>query len=126
MGWIEGVAQRARGGPDVLVAIAAMVVLAGLDLAGVVLARQWADNRSVLALVGGIAVFAALFAVFAASLDHAELATVTFGWIVILQVGVILLERFRHGVAIGPDRLGIMVAILALQAYLILVPGGAR
>jgi hypothetical protein len=50
------------------------------------------------------------------------LATVTFGWIVMLQVGVMLLDRFHLGNAIPPDRLGVMGAILLLQGYLILAP----
>jgi hypothetical protein len=63
-----------------------------------------------------------LFVVYGSSLAYAELATVTFGWVVILQIGVVLLQRVQDGVAIAPDRLGVMIAILVLQGYLVLKP----
>ena len=103
-------------------AIGAMAVLAVLDLVGAVLARRYADHRSVLALVGGCLVFGLLFWVYGKSLAYAELATVTFGWIVMIQVGVMLLECFHEGNAIPPDRIGVMAAIVVLQGYLILAP----
>ena len=67
-------------------------------------------------------VFGLLFWVYGKSLAYAELATVTFGWIVMIQVGVMLLDRFQLGNAIPPDRLAVMGAILLLQGYLILAP----
>jgi uncharacterized membrane protein YdfJ with MMPL/SSD domain len=108
--------------PRPLVAVAAMVVLAGLDLVGAVLAKNWSDRGSLISLLGGVAVFGLLFVVYGSSLAYAELATVTFGWVVILQIGVVLLQRVQDGVAIAPDRLGVMIAILALQGYLVLRP----
>jgi hypothetical protein len=108
--------------PRPLVAVAAMVVLAGLDLVGAVLAKHWSDRGSLISLLGGVAVFGLLFVVYGSSLAYAELATVTFGWVVILQIGVVLLQRVQDGVAIAPDRLGVMIAILALQGYLVLRP----
>ena len=38
------------------------------------------------------------------SLQYAELTLVTLGWIVILQVGVVMLDRFRYGQLLGPDK----------------------
>ena len=99
-----------------------MAVLAVLDLVGAVLARRYADHRSVLALLGGCLVFGLLFWVYGKSLAYAELATVTFGWIVMIQVGVMLLERFHGGNAIPTDRIAVMAAIVVLQGYLILAP----
>ena len=52
----------------------------------------------------------------------AELATVTFGWVVLLQVGLLLIQRFHGGVQLGAGRWTAVVLILALQAYLILAP----
>jgi hypothetical protein len=109
-------------GPRPLLAVAAMVVLAGLDLGGAILAKSWSDHRSLVSLVGGVAVFAVLFLVYGSSLAYAEMATVTFGWIVMLQVGVVVLQRVQDGVAIAPDRTVAMVAMVALQAYLVLAP----
>ena len=48
----------------------------------------WADNGSVRALVLGAGAFVVLFWVYASSLQYAELAVVTMGWIVLLQVGI--------------------------------------
>jgi hypothetical protein len=48
---------------------------------------------------------------------------VTCGWIVTLQVGL-LLERVRHEVVLPTGKWAAIVAILALQAYLILAPNG--
>jgi hypothetical protein len=103
-----------------LVAVAAMILLAALDLAGAVLAKHWSDHRSLVSLAGGIAVFGVLFVAYGSSLAYAELATVTFGWIVMLQVGVVVLQRIQDGRAIGIDRGAAMAAMLALQAYLVL------
>jgi hypothetical protein len=108
--------------PRPLVAVGAMVVLAGLDLIGAVLAKHWSDRGSLISLLGGVAVFGLLFVVYGSSLAYAELATVTFGWIVILQIGVVLLQRVQDQVAVAPDRLAAMIAILVLQAYLVLKP----
>ena len=56
-----------------------MLVLAGLDLVGAVLARHWADQRALLSLVGTMTVFALLFLVYGKSLGYAELSTITVG-----------------------------------------------
>ena len=97
--------------------IAAMVALAGLDLIGAMLARSWADHRSIVSMVGGIMVFGLLFVVYGKSLDYVELSTVTIGWVVLLQLGVMVLDRFE-GVVISAPRMGAMGLILVLQAYL--------
>ena len=97
--------------------IVAIVALAALDLLGAVLARSWADHRSIIAMVGGMMVFSLLFLVYGKSLDYAELSTVTIGWIVLLQIGVVVLDRL-HGVAIPPPKLAAIGLILALQTYL--------
>jgi hypothetical protein len=63
--------------------------------------------------------------VYAVSLRVAELSTVTFGWIVTLQVGLLLLERIRYAVELPNGKWAAIVAILVLQAYLILAPNGS-
>ncbi len=118
-------AHHMRASLRPLVAAGAMAALALLDLAGALLARRYADQRSWLALAGGCAVFGVLFWVYGRSLAYAELATVTFGWVVLLQVGVIALDRVQHGVAIPAGKLVAMGAILVLQAYLLLAPSSA-
>lgn len=97
--------------------IAAIIALAGLDLIGAMFARAWADHRSIVSMVGGIVVFGLLFVVYGKSLDYVELSTVTLGWLVLLQVGVMVVDRL-HGVAFSMPQLGAMGLILILQAYL--------
>jgi hypothetical protein len=63
-----------------------------------------------------------LFAFYALSLKTAELSIVTIGWVVFLQVGLILYERFRYDVTLSPAKWAAIVLILALQAYLVLAP----
>lgn len=101
-------------------AAGAIVVLAALDLVGALLARQWANHHSTVALVGGMVVFGLLFVVYGKSLAYAELGTVTMGWVVLLQVGVVLIDRFRDAVAIPPGKWLVIALVLVLQAYLTL------
>jgi hypothetical protein len=113
-----------RMGGSPLLLVGAMVVLAALDFVGAVLAKEWAEERNHWLFAGGLAAFGALFAVYALSLRLAELSTVTFGWIVTLQVGLLLLERVRYAVVLPSGKWVAIVVILVLQAYLILAPNG--
>ena len=80
-----------RMGGSPLLLVGAMVLLAALDFIGAVLAKEWATERNHWLFAGGLVAFGALFAVYAVSLKVAELSTVTFGWIITLQVGLLLL-----------------------------------
>lgn len=111
------VATTALSARPLLPALGAMLSLAVLDLAGAILARQWADHRAAVSLVGGMIVFALLFVVYGKSLDYAELSTVTVGWVALLQVGVVLMDR-AGGVHIPPYKLGVIGLILVLQGVL--------
>jgi hypothetical protein len=108
--------------PITLVVI--MLVLAGLDLIGAVVAKEWTLGRSSWFFVAGTLSFIVLFAVYAVGLRYAELSTVTFGWIVGLQVAVLVVERVRYEVALPPGKWAAIVAILLLQGYLVLAPNG--
>jgi hypothetical protein len=74
-------------------AVGAMIVLAGLDFAGALLARRWAHGGSVVWFVAGAVCFVALFWVYGSSLRYADLVVVTFGWVAALQVGLLLVGR---------------------------------
>jgi hypothetical protein len=119
----EAVVERLSVSP--LLLVGAMVLLAALDFLGAVLAKEWAEGRNHWLFAAGLAAFGALFAVYAVSLKVAELSTVTFGWIVTLQVGLLLLERIRYAVELPNGKWAAIVAILVLQAYLILAPNGS-
>jgi len=112
--------------PVPVVATLAMVLLAGLDLVGALLAKDWADNGSVRALVLGAGAFVVLFWVYASSLRYAELALVTMGWVVMLQVGLVLIDRWRYGVELPPGKWVAIGVVLAAQGYLVLAPGVER
>ncbi|MEO7754517.1 MAG: hypothetical protein ABIS35_13995 [Terracoccus sp.] len=114
------------GWPVPVVATVAMVCLAGLDLAGAVLAKEWADHGSVRALVLGAGTFLVLFWVYASSLHYAELALVTMGWVVMLQVGLVLVDRWRYGVELPTGKWVAIGVVLAAQAYLVLAPSAAQ
>jgi hypothetical protein len=109
-----------------LLSAGAMLALAGLDFVGAVFAKEWAERQHAAYFFAGLLTFGVLFGVYAASLKVAELSTVTFGWVVLLQVGLLVLDRFRYGVDLPPGKWAAIAAILALQAYLILAPNGER
>jgi len=108
--------------PVPVVATIAMVCLAGLDLLGAVFAKEWAENGSIRALVLGAGAFLVLFWVYASSLRYAELALVTMGWVVMLQVGLVLVDRWRYGVELSTGKWVAIGVVLVAQAYLVLAP----
>lgn len=114
-----------EGWPLPVVATLAMAALAGLDLVGAYAAKQWAEEKNTLALVLGILAFVVLFWVYASSLQYAELAVVTMGWIVLLQVGIVVIDRVHFGATLPAGKMAAIVIILAAQGYLLLAPSGS-
>jgi hypothetical protein len=114
-----------EGWPQPLVAAVAMVLLAILDLGGSLAAKEAVERRSAGLALTGAGLFLAVFWVYISSLEVAELSAVTFGWIVILQIGVVLVDRFRYHVTL-PRGAWLAVAVLIVaQAYLVMAPGSA-
>ena len=117
---------RPQGFPPLLqffiTSVSAMLVLALLDFIGAVFAKEWADTRQPWWFVAGLLTFMGLFVFYAASLKTAELSIVTIGWVVFLQVGLLLYERVRYGASLPPIKWAAIVLILTLQAYLVLAP----
>lgn len=103
----------------------AMVCLATLDLLGAVFAKEWADHGGWRALLLGAGAFLVLFWVYASSLQYAELALVTMGWVVMLQVGLVMLDRWRYGVELPAGKWVAIGVVLAAQAYLVLAPSAS-
>ena len=112
--------------PVPVIATLAMVLLAGLDIVGALFAKEWAENGSVRALVLGAGAFVVLFWVYASSLKYAELAVVTMGWVVMLQVGLVLIDRWRYGVELPAGKWVAIGVVLVAQGYLVLAPGVER
>jgi hypothetical protein len=100
-------------------AVVAVGGLAGLDLLGAMLAKQYAIRPRWLLLTAGMLTFAALFVLYAKSLAVGELWVVTFGWVILLEVGVLALDRVRFGTAIGPYRLTLAVLLVVGQLALV-------
>lgn len=105
-----------------LTSISAMLILALLDFIGAVFAKEWADTRQPWFFVAGLLTFMGLFTFYALSLKTAELSIVTIGWVVFLQVGLLLYERLRYDASLPPLKWAAIVLILVLQAYLVLAP----
>lgn len=111
--------RLSEGLPRAGIAIGAMLVLAGLDLIGALLARRWAHGGSLLWFGAGVGCFALLFWVYGSSLRYADLIPVTFGWIVALQIGLMLIDSVRSGTGISTGRWMAAVLIVVLEGYLL-------
>jgi len=105
-------------------AIGAIIALAGLDLIGSYCAMRYMENGHQLWWSAGAIAFLGLFAVYAASLQWAELGTLTLGWIVFLQVGVLIMDKMANGVVVPAGKWAAMAAIFLLMTYMILAPNG--
>jgi multidrug transporter EmrE-like cation transporter len=108
----------------ILTSLSAMIILALFDFVGAVFAKEWADTRQPWWFVAGLATFMGLFCFYAYSLKTAELSIVTIGWVVFLQVGLLVYERVRYGTELPAMKWAAIVIILTLQAYLVLAPNG--
>jgi hypothetical protein len=111
--------------PRWVVATLAMIALAALDIAGAIFAKRWNADRSLAPALCGIVLFTALWVVYARALSVATLTTVTFGWVVLLQVAVLIIDHSAGDLTISPAKWTAIVAILALQGYLVLAPNGS-
>ncbi|HET7823257.1 MAG TPA: hypothetical protein VFL10_17180 [Ornithinibacter sp.] len=110
--------------PLPVVATLCMGALAALDLFGAFAAKEWAEKQNTTALGLGALSFLVLFWVYASSLQYAELAVVTMGWIVLLQVGILVVDRVAFDSSLPAGKLAAVVIILAAQGYLVLAPSG--
>ncbi len=108
--------------PLPVLATLCMVALAGLDLVGAFAAKEWAEKQNTTALGVGALAFLVLFWVYASSLQYAELAVVTMGWIVLLQVGILVIDRLYFGTSLPTGKLVAVFVILVAQGYLVLAP----
>ena len=109
----------------VVVIVGITALLAALDLVGAIVAKEWSDRRHHWLFVLGAACAVALFVLFAVAVRYAEMSTVTLGWVVAMQVGLMLAEQFRYGVGHGLDRWAAVVAMIALQVYLLAAPASS-
>lgn len=101
---------------------AAMVTLAVLDLIGSYCAMRYLHTGHQGWWSAGAASFVLLFAVYSASLHWAELSAVTLGWIVLLQLGVIALDRIVNGIILPPTKWLALAGVLLLMGYILVAP----
>jgi hypothetical protein len=47
------------------------------------------------------------------------------GWVVMLQVGLVVLDRVRYGVELPPGKWAAIVVLLVAQGYLLLAPSAS-
>jgi len=111
--------------PPALVAVLAMVVLALVDLVGAVAAKEAVVRRSLPVALLGLALYALLFWVYASSLEYVDLGPVTLGWMVVLQVGVLLVDRFRYGSTLTAGQWVAVGVLIAAQGYLLVGASGS-
>jgi hypothetical protein len=102
--------------------IGSAVLLAGLDFIGAIAAKEWAEKRSWLWFTGGLLVFGLLFWTYGATLRYASLAVVTIAWVSLLQVALLLLDRYRYSVDLSTGKWVAVSVVLVLQGYLLLAP----
>jgi hypothetical protein len=110
----------------IVAGLGAMVALAGLDFVGAICAKEWAERGRLVMFGAGLLAFVILFVVYARILKVAELSTVTIGWVVFLQVGLILIDAFRYDVTMPRSKIVAVLAIIALQVYLIAAPNADK
>lgn len=106
-----------------LVLLALILVLAGLDMIGALLAKEYADQHRPPIFLFGALTFLALFAVYAYALKLAQLSIVTMGWIVLLEVGLLAVDYRRAAVSLNRGQWAAVAVILVLQCYLVLSTG---
>jgi hypothetical protein len=102
--------------------LAAMVLLAALDFTGAIFAKEWTERRDAFLFAAGAACFLVLYVVYAQILRTAELSIVTIGWVVFLQVGLVLVDRLHYGVHFSTPQWLAIGLILVLQGYLVVGP----
>jgi hypothetical protein len=107
------------GGMRQVAVVGYMIVLAGLDFGGTMLAKEWTTHRAPWQLLAGAAAFLLLFAVLVSGLRFAEMSILTLGWIVMLQTAVLLVDRSRYGTTLTAGGWAAMLATLVLQGYLL-------
>ena len=95
------------------------IALAGLDVIESVLAKEWSVRRNHWLLLAGITASLMLFMLFVVAIRYTEMSTVTLGWIVTMQAGLMITEHIRYGVHHSADRWVVVGVMVLLQGYLL-------
>lgn len=125
LGVFTSVAMVSVRVPAVVIVPVMIVVLAGIDIVGGIVAKSWALGRSPWAFAAGVVLFVLLFWVYGMSLRHGELSTITIGWVVLVTLADLGLDRFHYDVHFPLSKWIAALAAVALLAYLLVGPNGA-
>lgn len=106
----------------IVIVVGITALLAVIDVLGSIMAKEWSDRRHPWLFAVGAVCAIGLFVLFAVAVRYAEMSTVTLGWVVSMQVGLMLTEQFRYGIAHGVDRWVVVGAMITLQVYLLAAP----
>ena len=115
--------MKSLGGTAIVIGLT--LVLAGLDIGESVLAKEWALRRSPWLLAAGLTASVLMFVLFVVAIGYTEMSTVTIGWVVLMQLGLMVTETVRYDVAHTTDRWVAMGAIVCLLGYLVVSPASA-
>jgi hypothetical protein len=126
LGVFTSVAMVSARVPAVVIVPVMIVVLAGIDIVGGVVAKSWALGRSPWAFAAGAVLFVLLFWVYGMSLRHGELSTITIGWVVLVTLADMGLDRFHYDVHFPPSKWIAALGAVALLAYLLIGSNGDR
>jgi hypothetical protein len=100
-----------------------VVLLAGIDIVSGVVAKGWAGTHSRWLLIGGCALYLIMFWIYGVTLRFGELSTVTIGWVVLVTVTNMALDRFVYQLHFSTSRWLAAGAAVVLLTYLFASPG---
>jgi hypothetical protein len=103
-----------------------VVLLAGIDLVSGVVAKSWAASHSGWLMLAGCAMYLVMFWGYGVSLRFGELSTITLGWVVLVTLGNLALDKFRYQVNFPTSKWLVAILIVALLVYLLVDVKGSE
>ncbi len=111
--------------PSSVAVLVMMVVLAAIDVVGGVLAKSWSIGGSWTIFAFGCAVYLGLFWLYGLSLRIGQLSTVTIGWVVLVTLADMALDRFHYNVHYPTSKWVAAFVAVGMLAYLVTGNGDA-
>jgi hypothetical protein len=127
-----GVGLIAAGGvvvgrlPTAAIVPVMVVLLAGIDLVSGVVAKSWATTHSGWLMLAGCAMYLVMFWIYGVSLRFGELSTITIGWVVLVTVGNMALDKIHYQVNFPTSKWLAAILAVALLAYLLVDVRGSE
>jgi energy-converting hydrogenase Eha subunit C len=106
--------------------VAVVAVLAGLDIAGTVALKEAALRREPALAVLGVGLFVALAGCLYIAIALADLTWVSLGWIIAVQVAVVVVDRLRYDVHLSPGQGAALSVAIAALVVACLLPSPPR